>query len=295
MGEIPITWKFKAVGSEELKTKLNEVNRLLNQQGTDVKDLDRAKRDYVRTANQVVRSQTQMKNIFLASHPNILRLSRAMSTMNSVFRAGMAVSQTLSLMFLRQNSASAKVAETTLDVDIKQRAYNNAVRDFGAESDEAIRAFNELQGAIAANNEAVSEEKASALQKYFDIFATAGTVISTTFTALTANPKVAEAVFKAASYAGKLFGWIFQGFVKLVVMAMDWLFPTLTGKNAMAGTARAGTLLGTSFGLSLIAAAAGAISGLALGTLLFDPIDKWMRDHFPGYKGFAEARDIESQ
>jgi len=295
MAEIPLKWKFTTAGTEDVKAKLNEVNRLLNSQEVDVKELDKAKRDLNRTVNQVVRAQTQQKNLYLAMHPNLLRVTRAMSTLNSVFRAGMAVSQTLNLMFLRQNSATAEVARTSLAADIAQRDYNAAVRDFGVASDEAQQKLNELNIALAEQEEAVNAEKQANLQKYFDIFTSVGTLISTTFNALMNNPKIADAVFRAGSKLGTLFGLVMQGATRLVVEAVDWLFPTLTGKKAMAGTVKAGGLIGASFGMSIVSAASAAISGLALGTLLFDPIDKWLRESLPGYKGFAEARDIESQ
>jgi hypothetical protein len=268
LGEIPIKWKFTTAGTEEVKAKLNEVNRLLNTQNVDVKELDKAKRDYKRTVNEVVRAHTLEKNTFLALHPNLLKVSRAMSTLNSVFRAGMAVSQTLNLMLLRQNSTSSLIADKTLKVEQAQRDYNNAVRDFGPESDIARQKLNELNIALAEQQESLSQEKMQGWQNLIDIISSVGTVVATTFTALTSNPKITSAIWNAASKAGKLFGGIFTGVSSAIMVTGQWISDLFASKGITKALFTSGTKSGTLFGGIFTGAAL-----LAIGTTMFAGLD----------------------
>jgi len=85
------------------------------------------------------------KNIFLATHPVLNNLTRAMSVFGSVNRAVMSALNTINIAMIALNTNSSGVAQANADLLQAQREYNDAVRKFGPDSREAIEAMDKLR------------------------------------------------------------------------------------------------------------------------------------------------------
>ena len=285
---IQISYKYQIQGAEDVKKRLKEINEEYNRGEMSIEKYRKSLSDVNRDAKSLNQTQNISKNIMLATHPALNRLTRGISIFGSVSRTAMSIMNSLNLANLTASSIDSQGAQITADLAQKRR-------ELALELSKTIPDMIKVAGLQEDINllEAQSKEHLDAINNQkFDGFITTlsglGTAISTTFSLLMSNGTIRNQLIRAASFLGGVFGGFFTFISKTTISALDWLFPALTGKNAMIKTAAGGSTLGATFGTAFAAAAAIAIPA-ALVAAILGSIDVALES----LTGFSFVREIE--
>jgi len=149
MVAIPLTWHAQIVGAENVKARLSELNAqfdrgeiTVQQYATGIRQVNRDSRAFSNTLNI-------QKNVFLATHPVLNNISRAMSIFGSVSRAAITAINAINIAMIALNTNSAGVAQATADVAQAERELKDILTKFPADSKQAIEAMDALRVAQA--------------------------------------------------------------------------------------------------------------------------------------------------
>ena len=274
MVDVPISWKISITGATEAKRQLAA---LQDEFGRDdgLKRFNQQVRTGTAETNAIARAVSYSNRAFRVQHQSLYEAGKAFRIFGSAMRSAMSIMNSLNLITtaqstqqtsLRSNIADLKTDLTSLDLELSElekHGKKNSI-EYQLRLNEKQKILNDIKDVEKQLEETTKNET---WQKWL----TAGFAIEEGVSAMFAilnNPQIGPKVISAFSNIFAPLGKTISG----------W-----------------GIAHGTLYGTSLLAGMAGAITGAALGTILFDPIDKWLRDNIPGYKGFAEARDIESQ
>jgi len=113
---IPITWQLQVTGAENVKARLSELNDQFERGQITTEQYASGLRSVNRDARVLSNTQTIQRNIFLATHPVLNNLSRAMSIFGSVNRAVMNSLNTINIAMIALNTNSSGVAQATADL-----------------------------------------------------------------------------------------------------------------------------------------------------------------------------------
>ena len=149
MVDIPLTWQLQIQGAENVKSKLSDLNGQFERGEITTEQYATGLRSVNRDARVMSNTMNIQKNIFLATHPVLNNLTRAMNIFGSVNRAVMSGLNTINIAMIALNTNSAGVAQAQADLAQKQREYDEAVLKFGPDSKQAIQALDELRVAQA--------------------------------------------------------------------------------------------------------------------------------------------------
>ena len=127
MANVPLSWKLSISGAEEVKTKLRDVNQQFERGEITTSDYAKELRALGRDARSFNSIQNLQKNIFLASHPGVLKLSKAMSTFGSIARTALTITNALNLSKIASNGINSSLLEAESELAAAMREYNEAV------------------------------------------------------------------------------------------------------------------------------------------------------------------------
>ena len=288
MVSIPLEWTLRLKGGNEVKTTLESLNQSFKRGEISREEYNKALAAGNREATRSISVGRYQNNIMLAQYPNLVRVSRALSTVTSISRTLLTISNALNISNISRNTADSGLIDT-------QNLLNAALRErveLEANGLKGSKEWIENEEEINVLTAQVQEKLKEINDQKFDGIVTAveGAIlaVSTTMNLLIKNKTILNALTKA----GTLFGGVFSGFFTFisnaVIKAGGWITSAL-GIGTPAGKAAAlgGTRLGTIFGLSFAGAVSVAI--IAVGAaILAGAVDIMMEN----VSGQSFVRDL---
>ena len=289
---VPLTWTFKTEGGESVKQTLDQLSDAFNRAKESGEGLNKAQRNLQTGIRGTLGQQRLQNNLFMAQHPNLLRVSRGLSTVTSITRTLLTISNALNLSKIANQGLDANTIAINNDVAVAKRKLMELDKAGAKGTDEwyeATEALNLALGRQKENSQAIIDQKWDA---WLTTITTAVFGVGTIFTNLINNPIILKALMSAGGY----FGGVFSGFFVLASKAITGVAAIITNTLGITSPVNkaavvAGTESGVGFGSAFLAGVAGTVTGIALGVILFPTIDKALKDAFPFYKTFAEERD----
>lgn len=261
---VPLEWRVGIKGSGEVKAELDDLSDAFNRAKQSGMGYAREQRALSTAVNRRIGEDRLQNRLLLAQHPSLLRVSRGLSTVTSISRTFMTISNALNIA--KFNSMGIDREQIALNKDI--RALNEEIaaelrKQFPdmEKVNQLRQELNELMGLSREKGQALIDQNWSdmALQVQTSILA-----ISSVFSLLIKNKTISAALVAAGSFFGTIFAGFFTFASNVGIAALDWLYPTLTGKSAMTKVGTAGTRLGAAFGWALNVAAAVAMAAGAV-------------------------------
>ena len=247
MGNVPLSWRLSVSGASDVRTRLNEVRQAFEAGKLSVEDYGKETRAISRDISTLTRVQNLNNRIFLATHPNIMKLSKAMSTFGSVARTALSITNALNLARIASSGLANQQREKEYELAAAIREYNEAVADGDPDK---IQTAAEKVAVLKDELETLSEEiKNQDFQDFITKVEAAVLTISTVFNVLLKSETIRNAIFKGAAFLGTLFGGVFSGFSTLVIKAGTWLWnalfaPSVASKSALGGATHGGLFAG---------------------------------------------------
>ena len=281
MASVPLTWTLSIKGGEEVTTTLNQLNASFKRGEISSDQYYKSLRQGNSIARQTINSGRYQNNILLAQYPSLLKISRGLSTVTSISRTFLTISNALNL---------SKIAGQGLDledINIKKQIRENNQKIAILMKDE-VKNRDEINALTQENNElmGISKEKAQAIidQNWNSMLTNIFSVLSgigIIFSNLINNKTIMNAIISAGSKLGSVFATHFLG-SKVGIAIIDFLIPSLTGKTAMGSVGAAGTKMGTVFGSAFQLAAIAALFLIAAQAIE------------EGYKKAFNIEDVEA-
>lgn len=259
LGEIPLAYKLQIFGAENVKKKLQEIDEQMERGTLSKEDAVKEYKQLGRQSRDVTNSWRVERNILLATHPALNKLTRGMSLVSSISRSALAIGNSLNLMWLRQGQGSSALAILNHELAEATRDFNRAVDegDLEAQADAQER----MAIAMAKIKEEASGDWGTILTDALTITSGIASAVSTSFLALTKNPKIISALFTAGSKLGVLFGGIFTGFASLITGVGTWLSTSLLAQSKSGAFYKSAVTAGGRWGTAFMG---GALTALAL-------------------------------
>src|SRR3990167_4661293 len=276
MVSVPLSWKLEVHGANEVKSVMNDIQRAFERGQISLDDRNHSMSQLNRTAIQSNNIGRYQNNIYLAQHPLLLKTSRALSTVTSITRTLLTVSNALNLSRIHGSIVTARDIEDQNQLNELTRTILRLEREGKTDTDEYRLAVEDKNVALAENKErlqAIADQKFDSLVTSVE---SAIFTVATTFSLLVKN----ETILNALRIAGKFFGGVFAGFFELVsnasIKLMSWLSPSITSPANTASVTTAGRTLGGVFGTAFVVGTAIAIA--AASVLLIDIIQEALGD-----------------
>lgn len=174
--------RIRQEGAEETKQRLLETKAAMLGVSTQQLKNAHSTRELARDANILNNMERFQTRIFLAQHPVINNLTRAMSTFGSVSRGVLSITTAFSTAILAFNSTTNGLAEVQSELDQARREQALALEKYGYDSEEyatATEKVNELEGKMKALNDQLTMEKISNGLNFAAMIGVVGGSIST--------------------------------------------------------------------------------------------------------------------
>lgn len=170
---VPLQWVVSIKGGNEVKTTLNQLNEALEKNVITEQEYAKALQQTGRQANQVLSINRNQERVLRAQYPALQRVSRAMSTMASISRTALTITNALNLARMSGNlQDSATIA--------KQNELNAELRERQRLIDQHLvgtKAWIENEEKIKLTTAEIAEEhKKAADQFLIDMITTAGSI-----------------------------------------------------------------------------------------------------------------------
>jgi len=207
MAIIPVNWRLEVKGSGEVKSELDRVSDAFNRAKLSGKDYAKEQRALSTTVSRRLQEDRLQNRLLLAQHPNLLRLSRSMSTLTSISRAALTISNALNLSKISGNAINTQVMAQQNLINQAQRDINELISKGVSEEDpRLIQAREDLILYKAGLDEIQEEIKNAKFDGFFTQLAAIGQGVGTTFAILIQN----KTIMKGVQGAGNLFGTVFK-------------------------------------------------------------------------------------
>jgi len=273
MVAIPLGWKLSIIGSEEIKTKLSDIDSQFQRGEISASQYAKELRHVNANAQAFNKIATVQKNVMLAQHPVLNSLSRGMSTLSSVSRGMMAISHLMNLVMISNNTTSSRRLEILKEVNETQRLVNKLIAEGQTGTLEYSLALEDAAIASAKLKEFNDTEFTQSFTNLFSTISGISQAISLGYLAISKDPKVMGAVIGAASRLGAWFGTIFVATSSSIIGVGTWLATALHISKLRGAIMLAGVRAGGVFGVSFTAAAI-AIIGAGIAD--------WIAEFFTG-------------
>lgn len=285
---IPLEWKASITGVGDVKSKLAELNQEYKNGVITLEEYSQKKSYLTRVTRSAITTLSQERNILLATHPALQTVSRAMSTFGRVTSSALSIMNAFNLAQLvtqGQTQPQFDIKLKIIGVDQELAALQAALK---ADPDnESLQILVRLK--LAEKDELINQSDALGKEisnQWWSNLATAsagfGTAIATTFTALTSNPKVFNAIVGAGKWAAIQFAGMFEAFSTTIMVAAGWIKNGLISAGLIKSYTSAGTVAGTKYGTAFGLAAIAAI--IALPLVLEPELRKISEQLFPSFK-----------
>jgi len=161
--EVPLQWKISMAGAEDVRARLSDLNNKFKENKISAGDYAKELRSLNSESRAFVNVSTLQKNIFLATHPAVNQLSRAMSVLGSTANTVLSITNALNLAQLALASTSTE--QRILESERMQalRELMIAEQKYGKDSIEAAAArekLNEINARIADETKRIADQQA---------------------------------------------------------------------------------------------------------------------------------------
>ena len=153
MTQIPLSWKLSMEGTDDVLNKLRRVHSEFQKGEIDTAQYAKSLREVKRDLNTFAQTSAFSTKIFLAQNPVIGTLSRSFSTLASVSRTMLSITNALNIARIASNTADSR----TLEV---QRQISETMRAINRESDpEKLQSLNEQLAVLKAELKELGDQK----------------------------------------------------------------------------------------------------------------------------------------
>ena len=274
---VPLEWRVGIKGSGEVKSELDDLSDAFNRAKQSGMGYAREQRALSTAVSRRIGEDRLQNRLLLAQHPSLLRISRGLSTVTSITRTLLTISNALNL-----SKISGQVTDTNGLILIKDR-------------NELQRELNELEAKGLGNSQRALEIKeelniidAQIIQNNKDIdnatfdnmvtsLTAAVLAISSVFNLLIKNKTILKALTSAGSFFGSVFGGFFTFAAKISTKVSTWLLGSVASKDALAKAGSGGALTGTAWGTAFAIAA--GIAAATAAVLLIDALGEVLTGH----------------
>ncbi|AFU58292.1 hypothetical protein Ngar_c13540 [Candidatus Nitrososphaera gargensis Ga9.2] len=263
--EIELAWRLSVEGAEEVKAKISDLHDQFNRGEISTEQYAKGLRSAgseLKTFSDASQLQTRA---FMAAHPGLGALSRAMSGFSSILRAGQAASNAMNLAMIATQGTSSNLAALQAEAAAAQRAYNKAVAEFGPESEEASMALDQLNAATAKVREEQDKMAQQSIQNAFTFATSMGIMVSS---AVQSIPRIKTELGNLSKSIGETFGKLGGG--GNVARALGGMAAIGLGATALA-TGGFNALIGQSDTVADKLKAIGGIGAIGVGIALEFP------------------------
>ncbi len=298
MVSVPLEWTIKMNGGQEARAELDRLAEAFNKAKASGGDFSKEQKALSSATNRRIAEGRLEGRLLLARHPMLLKVSRAMSTVTSISRSLLTISNALNISKIANNMQDIAMMETQKTLNELNREKNDleaAGLKGGTRWLDVVEQINIEEAKLAQQNQALID------QDWNDMLTRVETMffgIGAIFSNLINNPTILKALTKAGGFFGGVFAGFFQLISNAAIKAGGWITSALglgspVAKGAALGGSRMGTIFGLSFAGGFAAAIAGILTGALIGALAFPEIDRQLRQMFPGYAKYAEFRDTD--
>ena len=181
---IPLTWKASIFGAEDVKAKLAEIRTEYQNGGIGIQEYTQKQTFLTRQLRQSNQTLGMQKSVFLATHPALNQLSRAMSIYGGVSRSVLSIMNAINLASIATHQFDQQIFDLNLqklDQEKKIRQLKDQGREGTAEYDEEIAKLKEIAAQIKAIQE---ESKKQDLSNFVTSLSAIGTAVAVSTSAI---------------------------------------------------------------------------------------------------------------
>jgi hypothetical protein len=262
MATVPLEWRLQVKGGNDVKNQLNEINAAFDRNELSATEYAKRLREVSADARSLNNIQNLQKNLFLASHPGVQRLSRAMSTFASVARTAMTITNALNLATIATNGVNSELVEAEVELARAQREVNDLFRQGKEGTEEYQVALENLAIAQARVDELIERQREQDFQNFITAAATAITAVTSVFNVALQSSTIRSAAIRAGAALGGIFAGSFSFVSSALIAAGQWLkaliLPQNFSKSAVAGGIHGGWFGGAFNAISSAMMRAGA-------------------------------------
>ena len=181
---IPLEWKASIFGAEDVKAKLAEIRTEYQNGGIGIQEYTQKQTFLTRQLRQSNQTLGMQKSVFLATHPALNQLSRAMSIYGGVSRSVLSIMNAINLASIATHQFDQQIFDLNLqklDQEKKIRQLKDQGREGTPEYDEEIAKLKEIVAQIKAIQE---ESKKQDLSNFVTSLTAIGTTVAVSTSAI---------------------------------------------------------------------------------------------------------------
>ena len=194
---INITYKFGSEGTDQVKSELDQLSDAFNRAKASGGNFGKEQSALSSVVNRRIGEDRLQNRLFLAQHPNILKLSRAMSTLSSITRTILTISNALNISKIRgqQIDAEGIAGQNRINALIRERKNELAKLNPSVEKLASIE--EELNVEYALQREHIQALKDSEFESWITSITSALYALSTPISLITLHGAKIVGVFTA--------------------------------------------------------------------------------------------------
>ena len=233
MVSIPLEWHLGIKGSDEVKSELDQLSAAFNKAKISGGNYGKEYRALSTATNRRINEDRMQNRLLLAQHPNLLRVSRAMSALTSISRTLLTIQNALNL---------AKIAGSQVDIEGMniQKDLNEAYRERAeliklnkVGTDEWIRNEEEINILLAQQKEHIENLKNTNFNEWITVVSTVLFGAASAFSIVKGHLKEIGGFLKVIGPAIGLVGGIFAAVALAVAFAAEEMYKFLFGIKDM--------------------------------------------------------------
>lgn len=175
---IPLSWDLSIHGAEDVKARLQDINEQFARGEITTQQYAQGLRGVNRDARVLNNTQTLQKNIFLATHPVINNLTRAMSVFSSVLHTASTALTLINTANIALNTNTGNVAEAQAELNQAYREQAEALAKYGVDSKKYMEATERVNVATARLGEEIERSKSQIANFWSSLVIGAASVVT---------------------------------------------------------------------------------------------------------------------
>ena len=251
MAIAPITWHLEMKGGDAARAELDRLSEAFNRAKASGAGYGKEQRALSTAVSRRLNEDRMQGRLLLAQHTSLLKVSRAISTITSISRSLLTISNALNISKISgnlQDIETMTINKELNELKRKRGELEDAGLKYGKEWITVVEEINIKEAQLKQNNQDLIDQKwDNMITSILATFSTIGIIFSN----LINNKTILAALIKAGTFFGALFGGLFTFVSSTIIAAGTWLKTSLFGagisKAAIQSGARAGGLFGTAF------------------------------------------------
>lgn len=169
MVSIPLEWHLSVKGGNEVKSILSDLDTAFKRGQISGDQYNNSLSQLNRTSLQSINVGRYQNNIYLSQFPNILKISRALSTVTSITRGLLTLTNALNISKIQGNQVDEAHATHVKNANEFMREHNRLVAENGHETDESRLALENYNTEMALANQRIQDIKDSNFNEWFTV------------------------------------------------------------------------------------------------------------------------------